>query len=97
MTKDKQKAIDIILQETGFKTIAALKAELLKNKVYQYGGHYSEIKKPSFKVSYNDNPNCWASFIVSMNAVGMTKQLALDKQSITKAGIQRGCGNYYFQ
>ncbi len=91
------KAIDIILKETGFKNIAALKKELLKNKEFQYGCYYSEIKKPSFKVSYTSNPNCFASFLVSMNGIGMTKQMALDQKSLTKAGIKRGCSEYYLK
>ena len=63
----------------------------------QYGTMTSEIKKPSFKVSYTANPNCFASYLVSMNMVGMTNQLALDYQSITLAGHKRGCSEYYLK
>lgn len=91
------KAIEIILKETGFKSIKDLKAHLKKTATNQYGCMYAEIKKPSFKVVYTSNPNCFASFLVSMNMVGMTNQQALDKQSITKAGHKRGCSNYYLK
>lgn len=91
------KAKEIILKETGFKTISALKKHLKENATYQHGCYYFEIKKPSFKVCYTSNPNCFASYLVNMNMVGMTNQLALDKKSITKEGHKRGCSEYYLK
>jgi len=37
----------------------------------------------------------FCTYAISLNGIGMTNTLALDKQSFTKAGLQRGCGNYY--
>jgi hypothetical protein len=91
------KVTEIILNETGFKSIPELKKHLKSIAKYQYGCYYAEIKKPTFKVSYTSNPNCFASYLVSLNMVGMTKQLALDKESITDEGLKRGCGEFYLK
>ena len=85
------KAIDIILKETGFKSIADLKKHLKTTAVNQYGCNFSEIKKPSFRVYYTSNPNHFCSFGVSMSFTGMTKTKALDYDSITMEGKKRGC------
>lgn len=87
----------IILKETGFKSINDLKAHLKSIAEFQYGCYYSEIKKPTFRVMYTSNKNCFASYIVSMNGTGMQIEKALDASSITAAGKARGCSNYYLK
>jgi hypothetical protein len=69
-----------------FGSISELKKFLKENAKYQYGGHFNEIEIYGCKISYNDNPNCFASFIINIPHLGFTSQYGLGKSSITKAG-----------
>lgn len=72
-----------------FGSISGLKKFLKESAVYQYGGHFNEIEIYGCKISYNDNPNCFASFIINIPHLGFTSQYGLGKSSITKAGRNR--------
>lgn len=87
----------LVLKESGFKTIASIKKHLKLIATNPYGCYIAEYvnKEKGFSIVYTSNPNCWATYILKMNAVGMIKTLALDRKSITKAGRQRGSGDYY--
>jgi hypothetical protein len=67
-------------------SISGLKKFLKETAVYQYGGHFNEIEIYGCKISYNDNPNCFASFIINIPHLGFTSQYGLGLSSITKAG-----------
>lgn len=87
--------LEYILKETNTKSITDLKAKLKSIAKKQYGTSIGEIKTSNFRVFYTSNPNHFCTYAISLNGIGMTNTLALDKQSFTKAGLQRGCGNYY--
>jgi len=87
--------LEYILTETQTKSITDLKAKLKSIAKNQYGTSMGEIKAKNFRVFYTSNPNHFCTFAISLNGIGMTNTLALDKQSFTKAGLQRGCGNFY--
>lgn len=72
-----------------FGSVYNLKLTLKKTAVYQYGGYFNEIEVYGCKISYNDNPNCFASFIINIPHIGFTSQLALGFCSITDAGRVR--------
>ena len=86
---------EYILKESNCKSFNDLKTKLLKAKKYEYGCYFSEIKYKGFSVKYTSNPNCFASFIVSIPFVGMVSSYGLDSTSITPAGKQRGCASHY--
>jgi hypothetical protein len=69
-----------------FGSISGLKKFLRDNSKYQYGGYFNEIEIYGCKISYNDNPNCFANYIISIPNVGFHSQYGLGKDSITKAG-----------
>jgi hypothetical protein len=69
-----------------FKSLSGLKNHLKETAVYQYGGHFNEISVYGCKISYNDNPNCFANYIINIPQVGNIAQYGLGKSSITKAG-----------
>jgi hypothetical protein len=73
-------------------SISNLKKFLKSKAKYQYGGYYNEVEVFGCKISYNDNANCFASYIISIPHVGFISQLALGKSSLTKAGLQRLAG-----
>ena len=66
-----------------------LKNHLEKNATLEYGSFTNEVIILGQRFSYTSNPNHFATFTVSLNGVGMTKQYALGKSSLTKRGIQR--------
>lgn len=70
-------------------SISGLKNFLKNNAVYQYGGHFNEIEIYGCRISYNDNPNCFASFIITVPHIGFISQYGLGISSITKAGKVR--------
>lgn len=70
-------------------SVAKLKAHLKKTAKYQWGGHFNEIELYGCKISYNDNPNCFANYIITIPHVGFSSQMALSVDSITKAGRLR--------
>jgi hypothetical protein len=70
-------------------SVAKLKKHLKETATYQYGGYFNEITIYGCKISYNDNPNCFASYIISIPHVGYRSQFGLGKSSITKAGRLR--------
>ena len=70
-------------------SVSGLKKHLVQTANYQYGGHFNEVEIYGCKISYNDNPNCFANFILNIRLVGMVSQLGLGKSSITKAGRLR--------
>jgi hypothetical protein len=72
-----------------FGSVSGLKKFLKENATYQYGGLFSEIEIYGCKISYNDNPNCFASFIITIPHLGFTSQYGLGLSSITKAGKLR--------
>lgn len=69
-----------------FGSIKNLKNHLKANAKYQYGGHFNEISIYGCKISYNDNLNCFASYIITIPHVGSSSQYALGNTSFTKAG-----------
>lgn len=86
--------LEYILTNTNTKSINELKKKLLNSAKNEYGTKISEIKCKNFRVFYTSNPNHFCSYAIVLNGVGMSKTLALDKQSITKAGLLRGCEDY---
>lgn len=72
-----------------FGSISGLKKFLVDNAVYQYGGLFGEIQIYGCKISYNNNPNCFANFIITIPHLGFYSQYGLGKSSITKAGRMR--------
>jgi len=80
-----------------FGSTAKLKRHLKSIAKYEYGCKTAEVEVYGCKILYTSNPNCFASFLVSIPLVGMSSQQGLDKASITKAGHQRGCSNYYLK
>jgi hypothetical protein len=78
-------------------SISKLKKYLKENATYQYGCKTYEIDIYGCKITYTSNPNCFANYLIVVPMVGMHNQLGLDKSSITKAGHNRGCGNYYLK
>jgi len=78
-------------------SISNLKKHLRKIAVSEYGCETSQTKVYGCKIIYTSNPNCFASYLITIPMVGMYEQLALDKSSITKAGHQRGCSGYYLK
>lgn len=82
-------------------SISNLKKFLKANSKFEYGGHFNEVEVFGCKISYNDNPNCFASYIISIPQVGFKTQLALGKSSFTKAGLRRlagtNIGNHYLE
>lgn len=87
--------LEYILKETNTTSISELKVKLKRMAKSQYGTKIGEIKAKNFRVFYTSNPNHFCEYAIALNGVGMTNTLALDKDSFTKAGLQRGCGNYY--
>lgn len=78
-------------------SISKLKKYLKETAKYEYGCKTSETKIYGCKVLYTSNPNCFASYLITIPMVGMSNQLGLDSSSITKAGHQRGCSSYYLK
>jgi hypothetical protein len=78
-------------------SVSKLKKHLKDNSVAQYGCKTKEVNIYGCKIIYTSNPNCFASYLVTIPMVGMSNQLALDASSITNAGYQRGCGGYYLK
>lgn len=78
-------------------SLAKFKKYLKDNAVNQYGCYVKEVTIYGCKVVYTSNPNCFASYLISIPMVGMNSQLGLDKSSITKAGHMRGCSSYYLK
>lgn len=89
--------LDKILAETKTESISDLKKKLKKMATPGCGCIGSEIKCESFRVFYTSNPNHFAEFAIAMNQVGFQDVLALDYESITKSGKQRGCDSYYMK
>lgn len=87
--------LEYILEQTKSKSLDDLKVKLKKTAKNEYGCFFSEIKAKNFRVFYTSNPNHFCEFAISLQGIGMTNTLALDNKSFTKAGLQRGCGNYY--
>jgi hypothetical protein len=69
-----------------FGSVSGLKKFLKENAVYQYGGYSINIEIYGCRISYTDNPNCFASYLISIPHVGFRAQFGLGKSSITKAG-----------
>lgn len=76
-----------------FGSVKNLKTYLKMNAEYQYGAHFKEITIYGCRISYNDNPNCFARYIITIPHLGMSSQYALGKSSLTKAGKIR-LGNF---
>ena len=69
-----------------FKSLPGLKKYLKDTAVYQYGGHFNEISVYGCNISYNDNPNCFANYIINIPQCGNIAQYGLGKSSITETG-----------
>jgi hypothetical protein len=69
-----------------FGSVSGLKKFLKETATYQYGGFISEIEIDGCRITYTDNPNCFASYIITIPHVGFSSQFGLGKSSITKAG-----------
>ena len=69
-----------------FGSVSGLKKFLKDNATYQYGGYSKDIEIYGCRISYTDNPNCFASYIISIPHLGFRSQFGLGKSSITKAG-----------
>ena len=82
-----------ILEALGFRDADALKTELERRAVNQYGALNAEIKRPDlgFSVYFTSNPNHFCRYGARLRGVGMTNSRAIDADSITEAGLQRGC------
>lgn len=78
-----------------FGTITKMKKYLKENAEYQYGCYYNEINIYGCRISYTSNPNCFASYLISIPHCGMSSQYGIGKSSITKAGKIRGCSSHY--
>lgn len=67
-------------------SVSKMKKFLKDTAKFQYGGRSNEIEIYGCKITYTDNPNCFASYIISIPHVGFTSGYGLGKSSITKAG-----------
>lgn len=67
-------------------SISKLKKFLKDTAINQYGGKFNEIEVYGCKISYNNNSNCFASYIIRIPHVGFSSEYALGKSSLTKAG-----------
>lgn len=86
----------IILQALGVRSIAAVKRKMREAATAQHGTVYGTIDTGrGVTLTYTDNSNCFASYIVNLRGVGMVSQYAIDKASITAAGRARGCSSFY--
>ena len=71
---------------SGFGSVSGLKKFLKENATYQYGGFMCEIEIYGCRIVYTDNPNCFASYLITIPHIGFRSQFGLGKSSITKAG-----------
>jgi hypothetical protein len=76
-------------------SISKFKKFLKENAKFEYGCTSSEITIYGCKIIYTDNENCFANFLVRIPFVGFKGEFALDKSSITKAGLKRSCADFY--
>jgi hypothetical protein len=67
-------------------SVSGLKKFLKDTAKYEYGGYTNEVNVYGCRIVYTDNPNCFASFLISIPMVGFNSQFALGKSSLTKAG-----------
>lgn len=97
ITPKAKKLIQQAIKDAGFKGRTELKKYLKEIAVNEYGCFMGEIKSNGIRFYYTSNPNHFCSFGVALRGVGMTSTYALDKSSMTKAGINRGAGNYFIK
>lgn len=76
-------------------SLSKLKKHLKSIAKNEYGCYYAEVMIYGCKIAYTSNPNCFASFLITIPMIGFSNQQGLGKSSITKAGKQRGCSNYH--
>ena len=97
LSKEGQKIVKAELKKKfGHCYLNLIRKHLKENAVNEYGCNFIELKLGNgISVCYTSNPNHFASFYLKLQLVGMTSTLALTKRDITKAGIERGCSNYF--
>lgn len=98
MLTDKAKSIvrAELRKKFGHCYLNLIRKHLKENAKEQYGCKFIELKLDNMlSICYTSNSNHFASFYLKLQLVGMTNTLALTKRDITKAGIERGCGNYF--
>jgi len=81
--------------KTNFGSVAKLKKHLVNNAENKYDTLTSEVNIYGCKIAYTSNPNHFAKFYIKIGHVGFTNTLALGYKSLTKSGINRGCGQYF--
>lgn len=86
---------EYILQETKCKDFEQLKKKLKRMAKYEYGCYFSEIKCKSFRAYYTSNENHFCSYGLTFNGIGVATSYGIDKDCITKAGIERNCASHY--
>lgn len=102
MLTDKAKSIvrAELRKKFGHSNLSEIRKYLKENAKSQYGCKFIELPLGGgggggVSVCYTSNSNHFASFYFKLQLVGMTSTLAFTKKDITKAGIERGCGNYF--
>lgn len=87
---------DFLFTHFKVNSLEAVKAKMKAAAKYEYGCKSSDINiGRGVRIIYTNNDNCFASYIVRLQGVGMSSEYALDKASLTKAGKMRGCANHY--
>jgi len=92
----KSKVRAILKSHFGHSNLGKIRTYLKSKSVYEYGcNYYKEYVGNGISVSYTSNPNCYASYLIDINGVGMISSNALTSKDVTKAGKLRGCKSHY--
>jgi hypothetical protein len=70
-------------------SVGELKRELKRGAKYQWDTWTNETEIYGCRITYTDNKNCFASYIIEIPHVGFISQYGLGKSAITKAGKLR--------
>lgn len=97
LSRKRQRAINLILSDRfNHCNITQIRKYLKSKAVNEYDCyHYSEDIGGGVEIGYTSNPNHFAEYYFTLRMVGYVNTLAMTKMDITKAGLQRGCGDYY--
>jgi len=98
MYNKKQKALvrKLFKDYFGYSDLNKIRKYLKSKAKFQYGCfYYKENIGAGVELTYTSNSNCFASYLISVQGVGMVSSDALQAKDITRAGRQRGCDNLY--
>jgi len=98
MYSKKQKSLvrEIFRTKFGHADLGKIRTYLKSKAVFEYGCYYyKENLGSGVDLTYTSNPNCFASYLISVRGVGMTSSDALQYKDITQAGRNRGCDSHY--